>query len=136
MPADLIEGEVSGDVATTVDRVTAALHARGVTLFATIDHAAGARAVGLALPDEVVLVFGNPAGGTALMQADPRAGIDLPLRLLVWSHSGTTRVAYRDPQELADEFAVDGAQETLGRLRGLLDQLAAEAARGVSPRLP
>jgi uncharacterized protein (DUF302 family) len=126
--ADLIEAEVPGDVAATVERITAGLRERGVTLFATIDHAAGARAVGLAMPDEVVLVFGNPAGGTALMQADPRAGIDLPLRMLVWSPSGATRVAYRDPDELADEFAVDGARDTLGRLRGLLDQLAAEAA--------
>jgi uncharacterized protein (DUF302 family) len=131
MPAHLIETEAPGDVAATVQRVTAALHARGITLFATIDHAAAARTVGLALPDEVVLVFGNPAGGTALMQADPRAGIDLPLRMLVWSDAGTTRVAYRDPQELADTFAVGGARDTLDRLRGLLDQIAAVAAGAV-----
>jgi uncharacterized protein (DUF302 family) len=52
-------------------------------LFARIDHAAGARAVGLALGDEVVLVFGNPQAGTPLMQADPLVGLDLPLRVLV-----------------------------------------------------
>src|SRR4051794_24219949 len=131
VPARLIGTEAPGDVAATVQRVTAALHARGITLFATIDHAAAARTVGLALPDEVVLVFGNPAGGTALMQADPRAGIDLPLRMLVWSDAGTTRVAYRDPQELAEGFAVGGARDTLDRLRGLLDQLAAVAAGAV-----
>jgi uncharacterized protein (DUF302 family) len=61
------------------------------------DHAAGARTVGLELPDEVVLVFGSPTAGTPLMQADPRAGIDLPLRILVWSDDGGTRVAFRDP---------------------------------------
>ena len=130
MTADLIRAVAPDDVATTVDRITAGLGVRGVTLFAAIDHAAGARSVGLTMPDEVVLVFGDPAGGTALMQADPRAGIDLPLRMLVWSDAGTTQVAFRDPAQMADEFALDGAGETLRRLRGLLDQLMAEATSG------
>ena len=130
MPARLVEAESPHDVATVVERIAAALRARGVTLFATIDHAAGARAVGLELPDEVVLVFGNPAGGTPVMQADPRAGIDLPLRVLVWTEGGTTRVAHRDPGELAEQFHLDGSTETLAGLRGLLDQVVAAA---VSP---
>ena len=128
MPAGLVETEVPGNVAAAVQRITAALHRRGVPLVATIDHAAGARSVGLVLPDEVVLVFGDPAVGTALMQADPRVGIDLPLRMLVRSDAGTTRVAYRDPRDLAGGFAVQGARDTLDRLGRLLAQLAAEAA--------
>ena len=128
MPAVLVETEVPGSVAAAVQRVVAALQRRGITLFATIDHAAGARSVGLELPDEVVLVFGDPAGGTPLMQADPRVGLDLPLRMLVRSDAGTTRVAYRDPQDLAGEFALAGRQDTLARLARLLGQLAEEAA--------
>ena len=77
--AELIGTTSPHDVATTVDRVAAALQRRGITLFATVDHAAGARAAGLALDDEVLMIFGNAAVGTALMQADPRAGIDLPM---------------------------------------------------------
>jgi uncharacterized protein (DUF302 family) len=127
MPARLVEAESPHDVATVVERITAALRARDVTLFARIDHAAGARAAGLELPDEVVLVFGSAAGGTPVMQADPRAGIDLPLRMLVWDDGGTTRVAHHDPAELAEQFALGGRTETLAVLRGLLDRLVAAA---------
>jgi uncharacterized protein (DUF302 family) len=125
MSGVLVVGESIHDVATTVDRVSDALDQRGVRLFAVIDHAAGARQAGLELADEAVLVFGNPAVGTALMQADPRAGLDLPLRMLVWSDSGTTRIAFRDPHELATDFAVGDRAAVLDGLRGLLDHLLA-----------
>ncbi|MGW4945647.1 DUF302 domain-containing protein [Actinoplanes sp. NPDC004185] len=127
MSAGLITTRSRSDVATTVRHLTAALQRRGITLFATIDHGAGARGVGLELADEVVLVFGNPAAGTPLMQADPRAGIDLPLRILVWSGADGTRVAFRDPQAMAEDFELAGQAETLARLRGVLDALVAEA---------
>ncbi|MGR6963947.1 DUF302 domain-containing protein [Geodermatophilus sp. URMC 61] len=129
MSDELRVSEVPGDVASVVDRLTADLRDRGVEVFATIDHAAGARAAGLDLPDEVLLVFGNPAVGTALMQADPRSGVDLPLRMLVWSQDGTTRLAYQDPAALADRYEVGSEEATLGKLRGLLEQLVAEAGR-------
>ena len=105
MSDQLQVSEVPGDVASVVDRLTAGLRDRGVEVFATIDHAAGARAAGLDLADEVLLVFGDPAVGTALMQADPRAGVDLPLRVLVWSQDGVTRLAYQDPAVLAEMLA-------------------------------
>ena len=129
MSDQLQVSEVPGDVASVVDRLTAGLLDRGVEVFATIDHAAGARAAGLDLPDEVLLVFGNPAVGTALMQADPRSGVDLPLRMLVWSQDGATRLAYQDPAVLADRYEVGSEQATLDRLRGLLEQLVAEVGR-------
>ena len=129
MSDQLQVSEVPGDVASVVDRLTAGLRDRGVEVFATIDHAAGARAAGLDLPDEVLLVFGNPAVGTALMQADPRSGVDLPLRMLVWSQDGATRLAYQAPAVLADRYEVGSEQATLDRLRGLLEQLVAEAGR-------
>ena len=129
MPDELRVSDVPGDVASVVDRLTAGLRDRGVGVFATIDHAAGARAAGLDLADEVLLVFGNPAVGTALMQADPRSGVDLPLRMLVWSQDGATRLAYQDPAVLADRYEVGSEQATLDGLRGLLEQLVAEAGR-------
>jgi uncharacterized protein (DUF302 family) len=114
------------DVATTVRLLSAALQQRKITLFATIDHGAGAREAGLPLSDEVVLVLGNPAAGTPLMQADPRAGIDLPLRILVWSQDGETRIAFRDPRSMADDFALADRLDTLAKLRAVLDGLVAE----------
>jgi uncharacterized protein (DUF302 family) len=125
MSGVLVMGESGHDVATTVERLSAALDQRMVRLFAVIDHAQGARQAGLELADEVLLVFGNPAVGTALMQADARAGLDLPLRMLVWSDSGTTRVAFRDPHELAADFAVGDRTAVLDGLRRLLDHLMA-----------
>ena len=63
------------------------------------------------------------------MQADPRAGLDLPLRLLVWDEHGTTRIAFSDPAELASHYSLDGHLPVLSQMRALLDQLVAEAAR-------
>ena len=128
MASSLVVTDVRSDVAATVQRLTAALARRSITLFATIDHAAGARGVGLDLADEVVLIFGNPAAGTPLMQQDPRVGIDLPLRLLVWSAGGVTKVAYHDPVHLADHYALDAARGALQAMRGLLEALVGEAA--------
>ena len=116
--------DVEGDVATAVARIEDELHRLGVTVFAKIDHAAGARAAGLELADEVVLVFGDPAVGTALMQADPQVGIDLPLRMLVWAEDGRTRVAYRDPRRLAVDPASAELATVLGKMNGLLERLA------------
>jgi len=109
-----------------VERLTRALRRRGVELFATVDHAAGARAAGLELDDEVLLVLGDPAVGTPLMRADPRCGLDLPLRVLVWSDGAATWLAFQDPALLAERYAVGSGRPTLDRMRGLLEGLADE----------
>jgi uncharacterized protein (DUF302 family) len=125
-PLTVVEAELG--VAGVVARLERALEEAGIAVFARIDHAAAARAVGLELPDEVVLVFGDPAVGTALMQADPRVGIDLPLRMLVWAEDGRTRVGYRDPRGLAVDPGSAEVTTVLGRMNGLLERLAREAA--------
>jgi uncharacterized protein (DUF302 family) len=125
-PLTVVEAELG--VADVVARLERALEEAGIAVFARIDHAAAARAVGLQLPDEVVLVFGDPAVGTALMQADPRVGIDLPLRMLVWAEDGRTRVGYRDPRGLAVDPGSAEVTTVLGRMNGLLERLAREAA--------
>ncbi len=127
MPTPLVVATSPHDVSSTVAKVEAALRTRGVTLFAVVDHAAGAREVGLELADEVLLVFGNPKVGTALMQADPGVGIELPLRMLIWDEQGTTRIGFADPGALAGPYDLAGSQPVLARLRGLLDGLVADA---------
>ncbi len=86
----------------TMNRLEAAVKAKGMTVFARIDHSAGASAVGLSLNPTEVLIFGNARGGTPLMQLVQTIGIDLPLKALVWQDaSGDTWLSYNDPAWLA-----------------------------------
>jgi uncharacterized protein (DUF302 family) len=111
----------------TMRRLTTSVQEHGLTIFARIDHAAGAREVGLELPDEQVLVFGNPRAGTALMHDDPRIGIELPLRMLVWADDQGVAVGYEDPRELAGRFTVSAHVSTLDAMAQLLAALARAA---------
>jgi uncharacterized protein (DUF302 family) len=112
----------------TVTRLLDALAQRGLTVFAQIDHAAAARDVGMDMPDEMVVLFGNPRAGTPLMQADPRVGIQLPLRVLVWDQGGQTIVGYDDPRALAGAYDLATQTATLEAMASLLEALANEAA--------
>jgi uncharacterized protein (DUF302 family) len=114
-------------VSDTTGRLMAAVFRRGITVFARINHAANARAVGLSMADEEVLIFGDPRAGTVLMQADPRVGLELPLRVVVWSEDGVTRVGYEPPDSLAQSYDMAGRTEVLERMAGLLADLASEA---------
>lgn len=124
--------------AETLARLSEAISEQGLTGFAQIDHAAAAREVGMDLADEVVLVFGNPRAGTPLMQADPRVGIELPLRILVWNQGGETIVGYNDPKSFADAYNLTSQAATLDAMSSLLHALAHHAAgkaeRDGSPR--
>jgi uncharacterized protein (DUF302 family) len=127
MPEMLVVRSVH-DHAETMRRLTAAVEARGLTVFARIDHAAGAREAGLALADEQVLVFGSPKAGTALMQDDPRIGIELPLRMLVWADEDGVAVGHDDPRGLAERYTVGEHVTTLETMAALLGALAQAAA--------
>jgi uncharacterized protein (DUF302 family) len=114
--------------AETVQRLSDALEERGLTVFARVDHAGAAREAGLDLPDEEVILFGNPKAGTPLMQADPRIGIELPLRILIWQGSDHVMLGYRDPQEAAAGYDVADQAEALAAMAKLLGQLVAIAS--------
>lgn len=118
-------------VRVTSDRLVAALDRRGIAVFARVDHAGGARAVGLGLADEELLIFGDPRAGTLLMQSDPEIGYELPLRVLVWDAGGQTKVGYRAPMEVAEGYAVADREEILGRMAALLKDLIAEITSAV-----
>jgi uncharacterized protein (DUF302 family) len=79
----IVEHTSPWNLAATLDRLLAVIEGAGMTLFARIDHAAAARAVGLAMPPTVVLVYGQARGGTPIMLATPLSALDLPLRVLV-----------------------------------------------------
>ena len=88
-------------VPETVTRLTVMLAAKGITVFAVIDQAAAARAVGLELRETTLVIFGNPAGGTPVMAAVPLAAVDLPLKVLIWDDAGHARVSYYAPATVA-----------------------------------
>ena len=112
----------------TMSRLEAAVKAKGLTVFARIDHAEGAAAAGLALRPTELLIFGNAKGGTPLMQAAQTIGIDLPLKALVWQDaSGETWLSWNDPAWLAERHGLSGAEAVAGRLGALLEDLAKSA---------
>lgn len=99
----------SWPVTETVDRLTALMARQGMTVFATIDQRAAARAADLELRETVLIVFGNPAGGTPVMEAVPLAALDLPLKVLVWDDGGHTRVSYLAPAALAARYSLSAS---------------------------
>jgi uncharacterized protein (DUF302 family) len=94
----------SRSVADTVSRLTEMIAAKGMKTFALIDQAAAAKEAGLKLRDTVLVVFGNPAAGTLVMQAAPESALDLPLKVLVWDDAGQTKVMYVSPAALAERY--------------------------------
>jgi uncharacterized protein (DUF302 family) len=103
MSADgLIVVQSSHGSVETMDRLVAEIKAKGLTVFARIDHASGAKEVGLPLRPTELVIFGNAKGGTPLMQSNQEIGLDLPLKALVWQDATNgTWISYNDPAWLA-----------------------------------
>jgi len=115
----------------TIDRLETAIKAKGMTVFARIDHAAGAAVVGLTLRPTEVVIFGNARGGTPLMQSVQTLGIDLPLKALVWQDTaGVTWLSYNDPAWLAERHRLSGAEAPVGAMTAALDAVAKAATAG------
>jgi uncharacterized protein (DUF302 family) len=97
----------SHSVDTTVVRLRDLLAAKGVTLFALVDHSGEAAKVGLAMPNTKLLIFGSPAAGTPVMLATPSIAIDLPLKILVWEDGdGTAWLSWNSADYLAQRHGV------------------------------
>jgi uncharacterized protein (DUF302 family) len=114
----------------TMNRLEAAVQAKGMTVFARIDHAAGATAAGLSLRPTEVLIFGNAKGGTPLMNSVQTIGLDLPLKALVWQDaSGDTWLSYNDPAWLAKRHGVGAeAEPAVNNITAALSAVAKAAA--------
>jgi len=113
----------------TMNRIEAEVKAKGMTVFARIDHAAGAAAVGLSLRPTELLIFGNAKGGTPLMQSIQTIGIDLPLKALVWQDaSGNTWLSYNDPSWLAKRHGLGHeAEAAVAAMTAALNAIARTA---------
>lgn len=116
----------------TLANLQSALQAANMTVFATFDHADAAKKVGLELRPTAVLAFGNPAAGTKLMQSNQAAGIDLPLKILVWEdESGKAKLSYNDPVWLGERHALgSSAAPVIAGMTKLLATLTQKAAKG------
>jgi len=117
------------DPKETMSRLEAEVKAKGLTVFAHVDHAAGAAAVGLPLRPTDLLIFGNARGGTPLMQSAQTIGIDLPLKMLVWQdEAGKTFVSYNDPGWIVKRHGADHVEANVTALTGVLGALAKAAS--------
>jgi len=109
----------------TVERLKDILQAKGITLFALIDHSGEAGKVGMKMPPTKLLIFGNPKGGTPLMLAAPSVAIDLPLKILVWQDSqGKVWLSYNSPAYLQERH---GLPQDLLQNIAVVGTLAAKA---------
>jgi len=117
-------------VKDTIDRVEAAAKGKGLNVFLRVNHAAGAQKIGKSLRPTELLVFGNPQGGTPLMECAQSAGIDLPLKALAWQDAaGQVWLGYNDPQYLAERHGARDCGPVVQNLRKALAGLAQEATR-------
>lgn len=124
------------DVTKTLDRLGIALERAGITVFARIDHAKGAKKVGLELPPTALIVFGNPKLGTPLMQSNRRIGLDLPLKALAWQEAdGTVMLGYTDPAWLAKRHGIADRDPVFQKMTGALNKFTDMAVkRGGLPK--
>jgi uncharacterized protein (DUF302 family) len=117
----------------TLDRLEAELKAKGMTVFARVDHAAAAKEAGLPLRPTEVLLFGNAKGGTPLMQLAQTIGIDLPLKALVWQdEADQSWLSYNDPSWLAQRHELgrdsDPAVKAMAAALASIAKVATESA--------
>jgi uncharacterized protein (DUF302 family) len=116
-------------VKDTIDRLEAAAKSRNLVVFLRVDHAAGAQKIGRTLRPTELLVFGNPQGGTPLMECAQSAGIDLPLKALAWQDaSGQVWLGYNEPQFLAARHGAPSCA-VAPNLKKALEGLVAEATK-------
>jgi len=117
----------------TMSRLEKEIIAQGIHVFARIDHTAGAGNVGLTLRPTELIIFGNPRGGTPLMQANQTIGIDLPLKALVWQDdAGKTFLSYNEPAWLARRHGVTGVERPITMMGQSLSSIAAKAIKDTS----
>ena len=125
----IITTQSTFDLDTTLTKAKSAIDSRGFKTFAVIDHAAGAASIDADLRPTTLIIFGNPKGGTPLMQANQKLGLRLPLKLLISEDSdGNVSVDYTDMTHLFHEYGISELAGPLGKISGALAAIANEAS--------
>ncbi len=116
------------DVSMTIDKLTAALESKGMTVFGRVNHTSNADNVGLSLRPTEVLIFGNPKIGTPLMNCAQSVALDLPQKMLAWQdEAGQTHLGWNDPMYLQKRHGIEGCDEVLKKVSGALANFAKAA---------
>jgi len=116
------------DLAETEKRLLAAIDDAGMRVIATVDHAAAAQKAGMTLEPTLLIIFGNPKVGTQLMHCGRTVAIDLPMKMLIWSDDGVTRIGYNTPYYLADRHDLAGCNALPDKIDNALSGLAGQAS--------
>ena len=117
-------------VEKTIDRLGIALERAGIKVFARINHAKGAKSVGMDLSPTTTLIFGTPKIGTPLMRSNPAIGLDLPLKAVVWRDAdGSVKLAYTDPRWLATRYGITDREPVFKKMTGALGKFTDMATR-------
>jgi uncharacterized protein (DUF302 family) len=112
----------------TISRLETVVKSKGMTVYLRIDHGADAKKAGLSMRPAQLLIFGNPKGGTPLMNASPTVAIDLPLKALAWEDGdGKVWLSYNTAAYLRDRHDIRGMEEPLAKLDGALDAMTQKA---------
>lgn len=127
---DLVLKKSNYGVAETLDRLTKILQSKGITVFARINHAAGAKKIGMELRPTEVLIFGNPKLGTPLMLADQRIGLALPLKALVFQDKDNiVWLSYRKANDLKQAYKISTRDKVFQKMAGALGKLTDKAVK-------
>ena len=128
----LLSQESKSPVKETADRLAKAIEEKGLKVAARVDHAASAKAAGLEMPPTEVVMFGNPKLGTPLMLSNPDAGIDLPMKMLIWQDkAGKVWIGYVATETLKVRYGIKDRDEVFTTMAGALAGLA-KAASGAN----
>ncbi len=124
----IITVQSSHSVQSTLDRLTKILKSKGITIFTRVDHAAGAKKVGIEMAPTQLLIFGNPKLGTPLMKSNRKIGLDLPLKALAWrDDDGKVWVSYNDPAYLKKRHDISDRDPVFKKITGALKKLIGKA---------
>ncbi len=126
----LVNVKSQHSVQATADKLETVLKQKGMTVFARVDHSAGAAKVGKTLRDTQLVLFGNPKVGTPLMQCAQSVAIDLPQKALIWKdEGGQVWLSYNDPAYLAKRHQIQGCDEVVKKVSGALAKFSQAATQ-------
>lgn len=126
---DVLKKPSTHSVKETMDKFEELVKSKGMGVFARVDHQMNAAGIDMEMAAAEVLIFGNPKGGTVLMQNDSSVSLDLPLRVAVYEDAdGKVWISYHNPQGLKDDYDVAGGAMVLDKVEGALDKLTSAAA--------